>query len=263
MIMGNTRWTNRVIVPCISSLSSNADWKRNETSSKLMTKASDLMGFSDRASNFHSTLWFSKTDIDNQIPEKILACGQFSICYELYLWSPEHKGHHSNMTKVLGQLKADSMIERLNGDWEKFKKLLTDGGFENNSKIQIMATRFHAYHLNGKEIAMSYAYGNIFLLVGAHYLESFKKRLQREMKIMNVTTISCLFIPEWSEAYCGDGTLLGQLLKELCPTQSSFPNGTVKNNLLYDVNRILSNIKRTNRMPMCNAFTMKTKTSQA
>ena len=38
---------------------------------------------------------------------------------------------------------------------------------------------------------------------------------------------------------------------------------TVKSNLLYDVNRILSNIKRTNRMPMCNSFTMKTKTSQA
>ena len=122
MIMENTRWTNRVIVPCISSLSSNADWKHDETSSKLMTKASDLMGFSDRASNFHSTLWFSKTDIDNQIPEKILACGQFSICYELYLWSLKHKGNHSNMTKVLGQLKTDSMIERFNGDWEKFKK---------------------------------------------------------------------------------------------------------------------------------------------
>ena len=86
-----------------------------------------------------------------------------------------------------------------------------------------MATRFHAYHLNGKEIAMSYAYGNNFLLVGAHYLESFKKKLQREMKIMNVTTISCLFIPEWSEAYCGDGTSLGQLLKELCPTHIIIP----------------------------------------
>ena len=70
MIMENTRWTNRVIMPCVSGLSSNADWKHDETSSKLMSKASDLMGYSDRASNFHSTLWFSKTDIDNLIPEK-------------------------------------------------------------------------------------------------------------------------------------------------------------------------------------------------
>lgn len=122
MILENTRWTNRVIVPCISALSSNADWKQNETSSKLMTKATELMGYSDRASNFHSTLWFSKADIDSLIPEKILACGQFSICYELYLWALRHKGNQPNMTKVLGQLKTDSMIERLKEDWEQFKE---------------------------------------------------------------------------------------------------------------------------------------------
>ena len=87
-----------------------------------------------------------------------------------------------------------------------------------------MATRFHAYHLNGKEFAMSYAYGNAFLLVGAHYHDLFKKKLQREMKIMNVTTISCLFIPEWSEAYCGDGTELRSLLNDLCPTHIIIPH---------------------------------------
>lgn len=87
-----------------------------------------------------------------------------------------------------------------------------------------MATRFYAYHLNGKEFAMSYANGNEFLLVGAHYHDLFKKQLQREMKIMNVTTISCLFIPDWTEEYCGDGTLLGQLLKDLCPTHIIIPH---------------------------------------
>lgn len=86
-----------------------------------------------------------------------------------------------------------------------------------------MATRFHAYHLNGKEFAMTYAHGNAFLLVGAHYHEPFRKQLQREMKIMNVSTISSLFIPEWSEEYCGDGTLLGQLLCDLCPTHIIIP----------------------------------------
>ena len=96
--------------------------QQDETSSKLMTKATELMGYSDRASNFHSTLWFSKADIASLIPEKILACGQFSICYELYLWALTHKGNQPNMTKVLGQLKTDSMIERLKEDWEQFKE---------------------------------------------------------------------------------------------------------------------------------------------
>lgn len=122
MVSANTRWTNRVIVPCISALSSNAEWKQDSTASSLMTGATELMGYSDRASNFHSTLWFSQTDIENRIPEKILACGQFSICYELYRWTLSHKGNQPNMTKVLGQLKSDSMKDRLKGDWEGFKK---------------------------------------------------------------------------------------------------------------------------------------------
>ena len=122
MILENTRWTNRVIVPCISTLSSNGDWKQDETACKLMAKASKLMGYSDRASNFHSTLWFSKTDIEQRIPEKILVCGQFSICYELYLWSLTHKGNQHNITKVHGQLKSDSMRDILKEDWEKFKE---------------------------------------------------------------------------------------------------------------------------------------------
>lgn len=122
MILENTRWTNKVIVPCISTLSSNGDWKQDETACKLMAKASQLMGYSDRASNFHSTLWFSKTDIEQRIPEKILVCGQFSICYELYLWSLTHKGKQHNITKVHGQLKSDSMRDVLKEDWEKFKK---------------------------------------------------------------------------------------------------------------------------------------------
>lgn len=94
-----------------------------------------------------------------------------------------------------------------------------------------MATRFRAYHLNGKEFAMSYAHGNAFLLVGAHYHDTFKKQLQREMKIMNVTTITCLFIPDWTEEYCGDGKLLGQLLKDLCPTHIIMPNSVSQKQL--------------------------------
>lgn len=122
MILENTRWSNRVIVPCISALSSNAEWKQANTSSKLMIGATHLMRYSERATNFHSTLWFSDADINNQLPEKILACGQFSICYELFLWGLTHKEKQPNMPKLLEQLKTDSVIERLTVDWEKFKQ---------------------------------------------------------------------------------------------------------------------------------------------
>ena len=79
------------------------------------------MGISDVASNFHSTLWFSKDDINNDIPKKILACGQFTICYELYMWVKSHDGRKTNMSGVLNQLNKD-LKKILDDDWAEFKK---------------------------------------------------------------------------------------------------------------------------------------------
>lgn len=87
-----------------------------------MTEANDLMAISDVASNFHSTLWFSDEDIDSDIPKKILACGQFTICFSLYRWIIEHKGPQANMPKVLNQIKRETVRKKLADDWNAFKK---------------------------------------------------------------------------------------------------------------------------------------------
>lgn len=121
MLSMDSRWTNRFIIPCISSLTSNGSWKEDEMAKKIMTEASSIMGISDVASNFHSTLWFSKDDINNDIPKKILACGQFTICYELYMWVKSHDGRKINMSGVLNQLNKD-LEKILDDDWAEFKK---------------------------------------------------------------------------------------------------------------------------------------------
>lgn len=117
----DSRWTNRFVIPCISSLTSNGSWKEDEMAKKIMVEASSIMGISDVASNFHSTLWFSKDDINNDIPKKILACGQFTICYELYMWVKSHDGRKTNMFGVLNQLNKD-LKKILDDDWAEFKK---------------------------------------------------------------------------------------------------------------------------------------------
>lgn len=121
MLTLNSRWTNRFVIPCISSLTSNGDWKKDEKARKMMAGAYELMRISDMASNFHSTLWFSKDDLDKDIPKQILACGQFSICYELYMWVDSHNGRLANMQGVLSQLSKD-LKGTLKEDWGKFKE---------------------------------------------------------------------------------------------------------------------------------------------
>lgn len=117
----DSRWTNRFVIPCISSLTSNGSWKEDKIAKELLAEASSIMGISDVASNFHSTLWFSKDDVNNDIPKKILACGQFTICYELYMWVKSHDGRKTNMPGVLNQLNKD-LKEILKKDWIGFKK---------------------------------------------------------------------------------------------------------------------------------------------
>lgn len=121
MLTLNSRWTNRFVIPCISSLTSNGDWKKDEKARKMMAGAYELMRISDMASNFHSTLWFSKDDLDKDIPKQILACGQFSICYELYMWVDSHNGRLANMQGVLSQL-SKNLKGTLKEDWGKFKE---------------------------------------------------------------------------------------------------------------------------------------------
>lgn len=121
MLTLNSRWTNRFAIPCISSLTSNGDWKKDEKARKMMAGAHELMRISDVASNFHSTLWFSKDDLDKDIPKQILACGQFSICYELNMWVDSHNGRQANMQGVLSQLSKD-LKGTLKEDWGNFKE---------------------------------------------------------------------------------------------------------------------------------------------
>lgn len=104
-----------------------------------------------------------------------------------------------------------------------------------------MLTRIHAYNLANNKIQFSYAHGSAFLLVGAHYDEEAKKALQREMAIMNLKTISTVFIPEWNEAYCGDGELFDDLLADIVPTHICIP--VWKSQEIF-AGRILSSIRK-------------------
>lgn len=87
----------------------------------------------------------------------------------------------------------------------------------------LMLTRIHAYKLGGNKFQFSYAHGTNFLLVGGHYDEEAKYLLHREMEIMNIKTIASIFIPDWTESYCGDGSQFGRLLEAVKPTHIIIP----------------------------------------
>lgn len=81
-----------------------------------------------------------------------------------------------------------------------------------------MLTRFHAYNIGSGILCFTYAAGESFMLVGTHYDEQTRQAIIREMSLMGVSTISTLFIPDWSDAYCSTNQEIRQLLNELEPT---------------------------------------------
>lgn len=87
----------------------------------------------------------------------------------------------------------------------------------------LMLTRIHAYKLDGNKFQFSYAHGTNFLLVGGHYDKEAESLLHREMAIMNIKTIASVFIPDWTEYYCGDGSQFGRLLEAVKPTHIIIP----------------------------------------
>lgn len=86
-----------------------------------------------------------------------------------------------------------------------------------------MQTRFHAFYIDAKRYCISYAYGNAFLLVGAHYDSNVRFRIKKEMEIMKISSISSVFIPEWTDEFCGEVEDFRLMLDELQPTHLILP----------------------------------------
>lgn len=112
------KWRNRFVIPLISEFSSNGLLK-NDPSNPLLLNTDIIKKISDQASKCKTRLWFTEDDIAYHLPEKILACGQYTMCYELLNWIEENQGNKKNLTPVHQQLKALKPV--LEEDWIHFK----------------------------------------------------------------------------------------------------------------------------------------------
>lgn len=72
-----------------------------------------------KAYGMGTTLWFEKSEIDDNIPNSIIACGQFNTCHNLLMYIDSIKKNPKNTNEnhaiILG------CEDRLREHWEKFK----------------------------------------------------------------------------------------------------------------------------------------------
>lgn len=72
------------------------------------------------ASETATTLWWDKTDVAKNRMETLIACGQFTVCYELMDYIIKLKADQNNQVSDFAEI--DALYKTLETDWKAFNK---------------------------------------------------------------------------------------------------------------------------------------------
>ena len=104
----------------------NAIYELNESEYKPTNRLKEdlkpsmkIQEVSKMASSMATTLWFLKKDLDNNMLNSIIACGQFNICWNLLEYIEIIKQDPTNTN--VNHKALISCEEQLRRDWEMFK----------------------------------------------------------------------------------------------------------------------------------------------
>jgi len=111
-------WKNRRIMNAIYELNEGVYTTTNPIKEDLKPSMK-IQEVSKMASSMATTLWFLKKDLDNNMLNSIIACGQFNICWNLLEYIEIIKLDPTNTNENHKAL--ISCEEQLRRDWEMFK----------------------------------------------------------------------------------------------------------------------------------------------
>lgn len=122
-LYSDNRWNNRLISNIITELTSHGSWEKKAKNNKVlecMIPSDNIKANSDRANSMGTTLWFTDKDKEEGLPEALLSCGQYTICWNLLEYIEKLKTNNNNTNK------AHKLIIQCEGqlmkDWEQFQK---------------------------------------------------------------------------------------------------------------------------------------------
>lgn len=115
----NAVWKNRLLSNNVNELSSKGSWRWKKNYPDYLKPSQAIIENSDKASSMGTTLWFTKDDRENEIPEALLACGQYTICMNLLEYIEKLKKDMSNTTDTHKLLLGCE--QQLKSDWEQFQ----------------------------------------------------------------------------------------------------------------------------------------------
>lgn len=123
-VYSNPIWINRKITNAIYELSSaSLKWVPKVKSGRIpewLAPSDIIQETSKTAAGMGTTLWFTKEHWDAQVPQSLLACGQYNICMNLIEYIYSLKKNNSNTGEAHETIMKYE--DKLREDWEKFQE---------------------------------------------------------------------------------------------------------------------------------------------
>ena len=122
-IYNDKEWHNRVVSSTIYELRPGERWEsmsKNRTMPEYLVPSEAMQQNSDRATNMGTTLWFTPEDKAAGVPQALLACGQYTICYNLLDYIEKIQADPTNLTE--GHDLLVSLKPQLLEAWNRFQR---------------------------------------------------------------------------------------------------------------------------------------------
>ena len=117
------QWENRRIHNAIYMLTEAGSWPRLMSEDRLGKKFAptrEIMQISDEVATMDTTLWFTEEDKQRLLLEKLVACGQYATCWNLYRYVTKiGKRNKQNLTPE--HIAMRQIGRQLREDWKSFK----------------------------------------------------------------------------------------------------------------------------------------------
>lgn len=121
-LFNDEAWKNRLVSSRIYELRPNERWQsmsRNRTLPEYLAPSEAIQQNSARAANMGTTLWFTPEEKDAGMPQVLMACGQYTTCYNLLTYIEQIEQDPTNLTD--GHRLIIACKPQLQDSWRRFQ----------------------------------------------------------------------------------------------------------------------------------------------
>ena len=123
LVNERNEWENKIITSSLNMFSTDKTWKEvidDNSLSKDLRPEKRLLDIAKKASKMRTTLWFTKDEIQNGMPQAIVACGRYTTCWNLLVYVEKLKSVEKSRLTA-NQKFMMSQSDAIRKMWEKFQ----------------------------------------------------------------------------------------------------------------------------------------------